>query len=123
MKVLLSIKPEYAYKILDGSKRYEYRRVMFKNVDVTTALVYASKPVGGIIGEFEIGEILFDMTPALWAKTQQHAGITEKKFNDYFSNKEKGYAIKIVGAKAYNSPLALGGFKISHPPQSFAYVR
>jgi predicted transcriptional regulator len=123
MKVLLAIKPEYAYKILNGSKLYEYRRVMFKNVNVKTALVYASKPVGEILGEFEIGEIMFDVPALLWEKTKPHSGITEQNFMNYFSDKAMGYAIKIKRARTYDSPLSLGGLNLRRPPQSFAYIR
>lgn len=30
MKVLLSIKPEYVEKILDGTKKFEFRKGIFK---------------------------------------------------------------------------------------------
>lgn len=33
MKVLLSIKPEFAERIFNGSKKYEFRKVIFKNPD------------------------------------------------------------------------------------------
>jgi len=36
MKILLSIKPEYAEKIFAGTKKYEFRRSIFKNPDVKT---------------------------------------------------------------------------------------
>ena len=34
MKVLLSIKPEFAEKIFDGTKLYEFRRSIFKNKNI-----------------------------------------------------------------------------------------
>ena len=34
MTVLLSIKPEFAEKIFDGTKKYEFRKSIFKNADV-----------------------------------------------------------------------------------------
>jgi predicted transcriptional regulator len=123
MKVLLAIKPEYAYKIFNGLKRYEYRRVMFKNANVKTALVYASKPVGEILGEFEIGEIMFDVPALLWEKTKPHSGISEKKFLSYFSDRAMGYAIRIESARIYDSPLSLSGLNLRRPPQSFAYIK
>ena len=79
MKVLLSIKPEFALKIFDGSKKYEYRRAIFKNQEVSTVIVYASDPIKRIIGEFEIEDILHEEPRALWVKTKNHAGISEKK--------------------------------------------
>ena len=53
MKVLLSIKPEFADKIFNGTKKYEYRRSIFKKKEVKTVVVYASSPIQKIIGEFE----------------------------------------------------------------------
>ncbi len=122
MKVLLSIKPEFALKIFDGSKKYEYRRAIFKRGEVTTVVVYASDPIKKVIGEFVIGDILHDEPQMLWVKTKDHAGITEKRFLEYFRNKTKGYAIKIKSTKMYNDPLPLGNFMISTPPQSFVYL-
>ncbi len=58
MKVLLSIKPKYAELIFDGSKKFEFRRTIFKNIQVKTVVVYASSPVQRVIGEFQIEEIL-----------------------------------------------------------------
>ena len=40
MKVLLSIKPEFADKIFNGTKKYEFRKSIFKNKDVDTVVVY-----------------------------------------------------------------------------------
>lgn len=58
MKVLLSIKPEFAFKIFEGKKKFEFRKVIFKNPNVKTVVVYASSPVQRVIGEFEIDDIL-----------------------------------------------------------------
>ena len=66
MRVLLSIKPEYAFKIFDGTKRFEFRKVIFKNPDVKTVVVYASSPVQQVIGEFEIENIFSYEPDALW---------------------------------------------------------
>ena len=60
MKVLLSIKPEFAEKIFNGTKKYEFRKSIFKNKDVDTVVVYASSPWQYVIGEFHIDKILND---------------------------------------------------------------
>jgi len=122
MKVLLSIKPEFALKIFDGSKRYEYRRAIFKNQEVSRVIVYASDPIKQIIGEFEIEDILHEEPQSLWVKTKHHAGISEKRFFDYFTNKSKGYAIKVKATRVYDDPLPLSSFMISSPPQSYMYL-
>jgi predicted transcriptional regulator len=122
MRVLLSIKPEFALKIFDGSKKYEYRRAIFKNQEVSRVIVYASEPIKQIIGEFEIEDILHEEPKSLWVKTKRHAGISEKRFFAYFTSKSKGYAIKVKATRVYDDPLPLSTFMISSPPQSYMYL-
>ena len=122
MRVLLSIKPEFALKIFDGSKRYEFRRAIFKNRNVDRVIVYASNPTKLIIGEFEIEDIIHDELPDLWAKTKSHAGISKKRFFDYFINRSKGYAIEVKTTRMYDNPVSLNSLMVSSPPQSFMYL-
>tara|TARA_R110001583_G_scaffold56591_2_gene170664 strand:- start:1743 stop:2111 length:369 start_codon:yes stop_codon:yes gene_type:complete len=122
MKVLLSIKPEYADKIFDGSKKYEFRRTVFKDPSVSTVIVYASSPVQKVIGEFEIELIINDQLESLWEKTKEFAGVSRKFFFEYFSNKENGYAIKIKKTKKYKKELCLKEDFNKKPPQSFMYI-
>ncbi len=123
MKVLLSIKPEFAEKIFDGTKRYEFRRSIFKEENITKVIVYASSPLQQVIGEFEIADI-FSLNPkALWKKTKRYSGISEKYFFNYFYDKEIGHAIKIKNVKRYRKPLSLKENFNTIPPQSFSYIR
>ncbi|MCJ7655413.1 MAG: hypothetical protein MUO97_08990, partial [Dehalococcoidia bacterium] len=104
------------------SKRYEYRRVIFKNQEVSRVIVYASDPIKRIIGEFEIEDIFHDEPLALWVKTKNYAGMSEKRFFEYFTNKSKGYAIKVKETTMYDDPLPLNSLMVSSPPQSFVYL-
>ncbi len=123
MKVILSIKPKFAYKIFDGSKKFEFRKSIFKNKNVKTVIVYASSPVQKVIGEFEIGKIFNNNLETLWNLTKEYSGITEEYFYDYFIDKDKGFAIQIKNKKIYTEPKCLRQDFNLHPPQSFAYVR
>ena len=122
MKVLLSIKPEFAEKIFNGTKRYEFRRSLFKNPNVKTVVVYASSPVQRVIGEFEIDSILHSDTNLLWERTKDYAGISEEYFFDYFGDKSSGFAIKIKHTKLYEKSLSLQKEFNVKPPQSFMYL-
>jgi len=122
MKVLLSIKPEFAERIFDGSKKYEFRRSIFKNPNITTVVVYASSPVQRVIGEFEIETVLRDSPQTLWKKTKKHSGITEEFFFDYFSEREEGFAIKVKKTRRFRKPRCLRSSYDVSPPQSFCYV-
>lgn len=122
MKVILSIKPEFADKIFDGSKKYEFRRRIYKNKSIKKIIVYASAPISKVIGEFEIESILYEDLARLWMVTHEYSGISEGYYYDYFKGKEMGYAIVIKKAKLYKKPICIKeGFGLA-PPQSFAYV-
>lgn len=122
MKVILSIKPEFANKIFEGTKRYEFRRTIFKNPDVTKVVVYASSPIQKIIGEFEIESIIEDNLESLWRKTKNYSGISEEYFFKYFVDKELGFAIKIKSFKKYGTPKCIREDYNLFPPQSFLYL-
>lgn len=122
MKVLLSIKPQFAIKIFDGTKKFEFRKSMFKNANINTVVVYASSPMQKVIGEFTIDEIIEESPDALWEKTKKHSGITKEFFDEYFFNRDRAFAIKVKEANRYQQPLDLIDFDLSFAPQSFVYI-
>lgn len=123
ISVLLSIKPEFATRIFHGIKRYEFRRVLFKDRSVKKIVVYASAPISKVIGEFEVEEILELETEHLWNQTKEYSGIPKDYFDTYFQGRETGYAIKIGNTRLYDTPLELQeNFNIKRAPQSFVYV-
>ncbi|TDO28855.1 hypothetical protein [Sediminibacterium goheungense] len=121
MKVVLSIKPEFAFKIFDGTKKFEFRKAIFKNTKIKTVIVYASSPVQQVIGEFDIERIINKDIDSLWEMTQDLSGITEDYFYQYFENRTEGFAIQIKKAKKYRQPKCLRADYNLLPPQSFVY--
>ena len=121
MKVVLSIKPEFAFKIFNGTKKFEFRKAIFKNNNIKTVIVYASSPVQQVIGEFEIEKIINKDIDSLWALTQEFSGISENYFYQYFANRKDGFAIEIKKTKKYRQPKCLRADYNLFPPQSFAY--
>lgn len=122
MKVLLSIKPEFAFKIFDGEKKFEFRKVIFKNPDIRTVVVYASSPVQKVIGEFEIDGILSSSPDEIWELTKNYSGISEMYFHEYFENRLVAHAIKIKNTKRYKKPMSLKEDFNVLPPQSYLYL-
>ena len=122
MNVLLSIRPEYAEAIFRGTKRYEFRRTIFKNEDVTTIYLYANSSLQRIVGHFDVGQIIRTAPKELWARFNAWAGVSEDRFFQYFDGCELGYAIEVLNPYSYQPPvnpyLLFDDFK---PPQSFYY--
>lgn len=121
MKVLLSIKPEFVRAIFDGTKKFEYRKAIFAK-PVTTVVVYSTKPVGMIVGEFTIKTILCGTPQQLWEKTFHNSGVTKEFLVRYFAGCKKGYAIQIENPILYNKPInPFTAFSSFVAPQSFQY--
>jgi predicted transcriptional regulator len=123
MKVLLSIKPEFAERIFDGTKRFEFRRSVFTNRSIRTVVVYVTQPVGKIIGEFDIAQIITAHPSGLWERTREFAGINREFFDAYFAGREDGYAIEVAAVRKFDQPIeprtVIENFT---PPQSYMYV-
>lgn len=123
MKVLLSIKPKFVEQIFNGNKKFEYRKTIFKRKDIKSIVIYSTMPVGKIVGEFDIKNILMDEPKSLWEKTKYHSGITEDFYDNYFMNRDRGYAIEIKSLKKYDEPICPHeAYENFTAPQSFKYL-
>lgn len=125
MNVLLSIKPKYVEEILNGNKKYEFRKSIFKcKEELEMIYIYSSSPVKKIVGAFAIENIIEDHPKVLWEKFSEFSGINdEKEFFDYFGSKNKGFAIKIGELEVFKSPTDPRILNPDFvPPQSFCYM-
>lgn len=122
MNVLLSIKPMYANAILDGEKKYEFRKSIFRDKNVKKVYIYSSSPVKKIVGVFIVGGIIEDHPKRIWEKCWRNSGIAEDDFIAYFSGREKGYAIMIENPEPLDKPIDPRSiYRDFVPPQSFYY--
>lgn len=122
MRVLLSIKPEYVDKIFDGTKKFEFRKSLFKRHNVTVVVIYASSPIKRVVGEFEIEDILSDDVNTLWERTKKYSGITKAFYHSYFQKSKTANAIQIGRLTKYEEAKSLSDFNIHQAPQSFCYI-
>ena len=119
--ILLSIKPEYANRIFDGQKQYEYRKRIPKK-EVSKIVVYSSAPEQAVIGEIEVIKTLKMKPSPLWNSTKANAGISRSKYRKYFSGCTMAYAFVIGSFEKYPTSKSLADFNIQSAPQSFAYL-
>ena len=123
MDVLLSIKPKYVKSIIEGEKRYEFRKTIFRNREINRIYIYSSSPVKKIVASFEVWEILEDHPVDLWDNVKEYAGIDDQDFFSYFAGKSRAFAIGIQDLREFNDPIdpyeTMPGFV---PPQSYCYM-
>ena len=125
MNALLSIKPEFAEKILRHEKEYEFRKTSFSRPsEVNRVFLYASSPTQEIVGYFTIGDVEKECPEVLWRQYGSESGINEQsRFMNYFSGVDSGYAIEIQDTHRLSQPIdPQACFEDFRPPVSFQYV-
>lgn len=122
MKILISIKPEFVEKIFAGTKKYEFRKSLFKRNDVKSVVVYATAPVKRIVGEFEIVGILSGDVNLIWRITEKYSGITKSYYDLYFQKRKIANALQIGRLTKFKKTKTLSDYNIARAPQSFCYI-
>jgi len=56
--MLLSIKPQYAEMIIEGTKKYEFRTRKCRD-DIRKIIFYATAPQSQVVGEAEISRVTY----------------------------------------------------------------
>jgi predicted transcriptional regulator len=122
VNVIIPISPHFAEKIFEGSKKFEFRKILFNVEKVHKVLLYASSPVQRVVGEFTVGDVLSYPLPILWDKTKAFSGVSEDFFLAYFDNRTIGHALLIKSPIKYENPLSLKEDFGKCAPQLFTYV-
>ena len=122
MKILLSIKPEYASKIISGEKTYEFRKKL-PRLPVEAIVIYSTAPYCKIIGEVHVKGTITNTVSKIWNDTKGNTGISYKKYLQYFKGKKIAHAFVLGKVKVYNEKKELSEFGIRHAPQSFIYLK
>lgn len=122
MNVLLSIKPNYAKAIINGSKQYEFRKSIFRKKSVRTVYMYSTAPVKRIVGLFIVKKIIEDHPKQLWDELKDVSGLDDTEFFGYFRESSKGFAIEIGSVQEFNKAVNPADIIPNFvPPQSFCY--
>ncbi len=120
-RILLPIFPEYAKSILEGTKRFEFRKVPCRP-GTKKILLYATTPVRAVVGEVEILDVHVGSPNEIWEITADAAGISRQAFNRYFLGYEKAVAYRLGVVQQYSRPLKLAELGIGSTPQAPVYL-
>lgn len=119
-EAIISIHPRHANAIMSGAKTVEFRRRVPRLERGDCLWIYATRPVGAVIGCATIGEISVAAPLTIWRKFRKSGGIEYTEFKSYFDGADEAIAI------ALSSPLATAAITIEqlknirerfHPPQ------
>ena len=126
VKLLLSVHPEHAMKIFNGTKKVELRRTCPSITMGDIVLVYVTSPIKYLFGTFSIKNVVTDSLEQLWTKVQFDAGISRKEFELYYTGTLKGVGLFIDEVWSFPEPISLSYLKKIwpefRPPRSFQYL-
>lgn len=119
--ILLSINPNHVENILNGTKRYEFRKKACKR-HVDKILIYSTTPIMKVVGEAEVEDVLVDAPEVIWKKTKTKSGIDKNFFDKYYKNRDQAVAYKLKNVIKYRKPKELKDYGVNSAPQSFQYI-
>lgn len=121
MDALISIKPEFVRLIITGEKKYEYRKNIFKK-EIQRVFVYSSSPEMRIVGYFDWKGVITGNSNEVWKITSDYAGIDANRYQKYFHDNKRAYALKIEKFIVFGKPINPWNYEGFNPPQSYCYT-
>ena len=125
--IVLSIKPQYCDKILDGEKIVELRRRFpISGITGIVAHIYATSPVKSIVGSVKIVDVNKMSITDIWMEYSSSAIISKEDFEIYFEGVDQGFALALESAQRFTRCFCLDELRQNynfHPPQSYAYIK
>ena len=126
--LLISVKPEYAIKILNGEKTIELRKCAPKKVGKDgLILIYVTSPIKEIWGIYKIESIIKENPNTLWKNFGEKTGVTKHEFYEYYKENNNAFGIQLREVKKLikhsikldNLKNLIPGFM---PPQTYSYI-
>lgn len=127
-RILISLKPKYAGKILAGSKLIEIRKRFSSKWIGCKAVLYASSPQRALVGEATVNSVTSGLPADIWSEFGPGMGCTLDEFTAYVGSASKVFAVELGDIIPYREPISLA--QVSHlvredltPPQSYCDLR
>ncbi|MDR1049779.1 MAG: hypothetical protein LBP95_01615 [Deltaproteobacteria bacterium] len=120
-KILLSVNPGHVRNIFNGSKLFEFRRVVCRRPP-SALVIYATAPEGAVAGEAAVEEVVTGDVDKVWSLAGRGAGISHESYLAYYAGKKTAVAFRLGKITKYPEPLTLADLGLARPPRSFVYL-
>lgn len=123
-RLLISLRSEYAMKVLSGEKKVEIRRRFSKKWSGCKVSIYASGRERCLVGEVSISRVVVDKPESIWEKFHQQIGCAREEFDRYTQSLNEIYAVVLENAMPYRKRISLSEVsnltkKKLRPPQNY----
>ncbi|MBD5445981.1 MAG: 50S ribosomal protein L22 [Mycoplasma sp.] len=121
--IMISTKPKYANIILDNKEKNVFFYKVTPVNKIERVLIYATEPVKGVVGEFDLDKIHIVAPSTAWQQHGSASCLNKKEFDKYFEGHEKAHALIAKKTYRYSKPKKLEEFDISKGPSGFQYLK
>jgi predicted transcriptional regulator len=125
--LLLSVRPMFAGRILEGTKTAELRRVRPTARVGQQVLIYSSAPTMALLASAIVNSVESGPPLMMWERVQSGAGVSRDEYLRYFAEATVASAIWLSDVTALEDPLSLTQLRERwpwfRPPQSYCFVR
>jgi predicted transcriptional regulator len=118
---VFSIRPQYVERILDGHKRWEYRRRRPRVEHGDLILIYETAPMSKIVASARVGAVRCGHMLEIWAETDRDGCVSPEEYAAYFDGVSQAVAIELTHVQVFADPLPLPGGMVA--PQSWSRLR
>jgi predicted transcriptional regulator len=123
--LLLSVRPHYAQAILNGTKTAEVRRQRPAVRPGTLVIIYATKPVGALVGTARISAVSYGSPASMWEQHHESTGISRVEYDAYLDGAETAHLLFLRRIQRLEPLLTLEQIRAAttfQPPQSYRYL-
>jgi predicted transcriptional regulator len=125
--LLLSVRPAFVARILEGKKTAELRRVRPGVQPGQDVLIYSSGPTMALLASAVVDRMDSDAPDDLWPRVRGAAGVSHAEYLAYFADTHLATAIWLRQIEAFEHPIHLSQLRERwpwfRPPQSYCFVR
>ncbi len=125
--LVLSVRPEYADKILEGKKTVEIRRSFSPGRVPASCLLYSTSPVQAVVGTVDIVRAVNVTKNEAWARFGERINCTEEQRTQYALGAKSVWALELANPRRNRIPVSLPTLRLCsptplYPPQSYSIV-
>lgn len=100
-KMLMSVRPKYADRILTGEKRVELRRSFSKRWVGSRVAIYASRPTKSLVAQATVGSATRGHPEEIWSEFRHGMGCSREEFDSYVGSAENVWAVELANVAPY----------------------
>lgn len=124
--LFISVKPDYAFKIINGQKSIELRKSRPNVKKGDYVIIYATVPIKTVIGFGKIENIIETSPSKMWEDNSTKLGIDKVSFDRYYADFNKSIGIEISSICKFEIGFSLDMIKKTNPsfspPQTYKYI-